>query len=100
MHYEVDVTIPKALDATTERFLDAVQHSANNVVRFTGTEGSIRLTVEVAGMCREEAIRAAAGEVARIFPASNDEKYGEPRQTHLDESTALGSGASTRPATG
>jgi hypothetical protein len=81
MHYEVDVTIPKALDATTERFLEAVQQSANHVVSFTGSGGSIRLTVEVAGMCREDAIRAAAGEVARIFPASNDEKYGEPRQS-------------------
>jgi hypothetical protein len=78
MHYEVVVTIPKALDDRTRRFLDAVQHSANRLVRFTGDPSSIKLTLEVAGMCREDAIRAAAGEVARIFPASSDEKYGEP----------------------
>src|SRR5664280_2566275 len=79
MHYEVEVIIPKPLDGQTCRFLDAVQRSANQLVRFSGDSASIKLTVEVAGMCREDAIRAAAGEVARIFPASNDEKYGEPR---------------------
>ena len=79
MHYEVEVVIPKTLDDRTRQFLNAVQRSANRLVRFTGDSGSIRLTVEVAGLCREDAIRAAAGEVARIFPASNDEKYGEPR---------------------
>jgi hypothetical protein len=78
MHYEVEVTLPRALDDQTRRFLDAVQRSANQLVRFGGDNASIRLTVEVAGMCREDAIRAAAGEVARIFPACNDEKYGEP----------------------
>jgi hypothetical protein len=30
-------------------------------------------------MGHEGAVRAAAGEMARIFPASDDEKYGEPR---------------------
>jgi len=40
---------------------------------------STTLVVEVAGMVPEGAVRAAAGEVARIFPNSNDEKYGEPR---------------------
>ena len=79
MIYEVEVTLPRALDDQTRRFLDAVQRSANRLVRFGGDSASIKLTVEVAGMCREDAIRAAAGEVARIFPASNDEKYGEPR---------------------
>jgi hypothetical protein len=34
-------------------------------------------------MWREDATRAAAGEIARIFPACNDEKYGEPRQTRF-----------------
>ena len=81
MPYEVDVTIPKPLDDKTRRFLDAVRHSANRVIRFGGDNASIKLTVEVAGMCREDAIRAAAGEVARIFPASADEKYSEPRET-------------------
>jgi hypothetical protein len=79
--YEVEVTLPRALDDQTRRFLDAVQHSANRLVRFGGDGSSTKLIVEVAGMCREDAIRAAAGEVARIFPASSDEKYGEPRQT-------------------
>lgn len=44
------------------------------------TLSSTKLTVEVSGMCREDAVRAAAGDVARIFPNSNNEKYGEPRQ--------------------
>jgi hypothetical protein len=81
MHYEVDVTISKALDYPTRRFLTDVQRSANRILRFTGDDRSIRLTVDVAGLSREDAVRAAAGEVARIFPSSSDEKYGEPRQT-------------------
>lgn len=80
MNYEVEVVIPRPLDDQIRRFLDSVQRSANRLVRFTGDSSSIKLTVEASGMCREEAIRAAAGEVARIFPNSNDEKYGEPRQ--------------------
>ena len=80
MLYEVDVIIAKPLDERMRRFLDAVQHSASRVMRFSGDSGSIRVTVEVAGLCREDAIRAAAGEVARIFPGSNDERYGEPRK--------------------
>jgi len=80
MRYEVDVTIPRPLDERTRRFLAAVQRSANRVIRFSGDRASVRVTVEVAGLCREDAIRSAAGEVARIFPASVDEKYGEPRQ--------------------
>jgi hypothetical protein len=81
MHYEVEVIIPKALDDTTRQFLDAVQRSANRLVRFSGDSASIKLTVEVCGMRREDAVRAAVGEVARMFPNSNDEEYGEPRQT-------------------
>jgi hypothetical protein len=81
MHYEVDVTVPHPLDDRNRRFLDSVQRSANRVVRFRGDARSITVTVEVAGLCREDALRAAAGEVARIFPASRDEKYGEPRLT-------------------
>ena len=75
------MTIAKPLDGQSCRFLDAVQRSANRLVGFTGDTYSTTLTVEVAGMCREDAVRAAAGEVARMFPNSNDEKYGEPRQT-------------------
>ena len=81
MHYEVEVIIPKALDDTTRRFLDAVQRSANRLVRFSGDSASITLTVEMAGMRREDAVRAAASEVARIFPNRHDEKFGEPRET-------------------
>jgi hypothetical protein len=81
MHYEVEVQIPKPLDDQTRQFLDSVQRSANQLVPFTGDISSIKLTVEVSGMCREDALRAAAGEVARIFPNGNNEKYCEPRQT-------------------
>lgn len=81
VRYEVDVTIAKPLDDRNRQFLDAVQRSANRVVRFSGDDAKIKLTVEVAGLCREDAVRAAAGEVARIFPNSTDEKYGEPRPT-------------------
>jgi hypothetical protein len=70
---------PKASSVPTA--FDPVQRSANRLVRFRGGSGSIRLTVEVSGMCRGDALRAAAGEVARIFPASNDERYEEPRLT-------------------
>jgi hypothetical protein len=49
------------------------------LVSFSGNNTSNTLVVEVAGMAPEDAVRAAAGEVARIFPDSNDEKYGEPR---------------------
>jgi hypothetical protein len=80
MQYEVDVTVQHALDERTERFLTSVQRSANRVLRFRGDHRTVTLTVEVAGLCREDAIRGAAGEVARIFPASCDEKYSEPRQ--------------------
>jgi hypothetical protein len=80
MSYEVEVMIPKDLDEQTRRFLDAVQRSANRVVRFSGDSGSIRLVVDVSGMCPEDAVRAAAGEVARIFPACRNPIYGEPRR--------------------
>jgi hypothetical protein len=81
MHFEVDVTVSRPLDERTDRFLSDVTRSANQVVRYRGDDRSVTLTVEVAGLCREDALRAAAGEVARIFPASSDERYGEPRQT-------------------
>ena len=79
MHYEVDVVIPRALDDTTRRFLEAVQSSANRLVRFRGDRESVRLTIDAVGMTRDEAIRAAAGEVARIFPG-NLERYVEVRR--------------------
>ena len=79
MRFEVAVTMPRPLDDPTRRFLDAVQRSANQLVSFRGDSASTTLVVEVAGMATEDAVRAAAGEVARIFPNSNDEKYGEPR---------------------
>jgi hypothetical protein len=81
MRYEVDVTITRPLDARTEQFLEAARRSANRLVRFSGDSRSISLTVEVAGMCRDDAIRSAAREVAGIFPACDSEKYGEPRPT-------------------
>jgi hypothetical protein len=79
MNYQVEVTLARPLDDRTRRFLDAVQRSANRLVSYTGDSASIRLTVEVTAMGHEGAVRAAAGEMARIFPASDDEKYGEPR---------------------
>ena len=81
MRYEVDVTIARSLDARTEQFLEAARRSANRLIRFSGDATSISLTVEVAGLCREDAIRSAAREVAGIFPACDNEKYGEPRLT-------------------
>jgi hypothetical protein len=47
----------------------------------SGDVGSIKLTVEIAGLCREDAILTAAREIAGIFSASGNEKYSEPRQT-------------------
>ena len=61
-------------------FFESARRSANRLIRFQGGPESIRLTVEVAGMCREDAIRSAAREVASIFPACENEKYEEPRQ--------------------
>ncbi len=80
VHCEVDVIIPKPLDDSTRRFLDAVQISANRLVRFGGDETSTSLTVDVAGLDHEDAIRAAAREVARIFPACEDKRFGEPKE--------------------
>jgi hypothetical protein len=88
MRYEVDVTIAKPLDDRTRRFLEAVQRSANRVVRFSGNALSVTVTVDVAGLGRDDAIRSAAAEVARIFPASNDERFGEPRPTRPDRPRA------------
>lgn len=81
MLYEVDVTIPRPLDEATARFLDAVCRSANRVSRYRASDQGILLTMEVAGMCREDAVRSAVREVASIFPGRTDGRYGEPRQT-------------------
>ncbi len=81
VRYEVDVTIPKSLDGPTGRFLESARRSANRLIRYTGGADSINLTVEVAGMCREDAIRAAVREVDGIFPACENERYNEPRPT-------------------
>jgi hypothetical protein len=80
MRYQVDVVIPEPLNDLNRRFLDAVQRSANRLVGFRGDDKSITLTVEVSGMGQEDALRAASSEVARIFPACNDKRYGEPRK--------------------
>ncbi len=80
MHYEVDVTIPRPLDEQTARFLESVCRSANRVTRFHGDHAGIRLTVDVSGMCREDAIRSAVREVAGIFPGRIDGQYSEPRE--------------------
>jgi hypothetical protein len=79
MQYEVDVTIPKPLDDRTRRLLDSACRSANRVIRFTGSEQCLTLTVNVSGMGRDDAIRAAVREVASLFPACDNERYGEPR---------------------
>jgi hypothetical protein len=75
------VTIPRPLDESTTRFLEAVCRSANRVSRFRGDGTGIHLTVEVSGMCREDAIRSAVREVAGIFPGRTDGTYGEPLET-------------------
>ena len=80
MRYEVDVTIPRPLDERTREFLDACRRAANPVVRFSGDGRAIRLTVEVAGLSRNEAMRAAAGEVARILP-NCDAEFSDLRRT-------------------
>lgn len=80
MRFEVDVTIARPLDDRTRRFLQAVQQSANGVARFGGDDRSVTLTVAVSAGDRTGALRAAAGEVARVFPGCGDEKYAEPRQ--------------------
>jgi len=49
--------------------------------RYRGDGAGIHLTVEVAGMCRDDAVRSAVREVAGIFPGRTDGRYGEPRLT-------------------
>ena len=71
--YEVEVVVAQPLTDKAERFLVAAQRSANQIVRFRGGDGVIRLTVAAAGTSRNEAIRQAAREVAKVFPAGEPE---------------------------
>jgi hypothetical protein len=66
--YEVEVVIFQPMTQGTRRFLDAARSSANRILDFTGDDRSITLTVEATGMDRNEAVRAAAMEVAHVFP--------------------------------
>ena len=79
MRFEVDVIVQHALDAKAERFLVSVQRSANRVVRFRGEDQRIVVTVEAHAFDREGAIRAAAQEVAHIYPLVEFDATGEPR---------------------
>jgi hypothetical protein len=73
MRFEVEVIVPHPLDDQTAEFLTAAQASANKVVRFCGDGNSIRLTVEAIGMNRNEAVRQAAREIAKVFPSEKPE---------------------------
>jgi hypothetical protein len=79
MVFQVEVTVRQPLDEKTRRFLEAARLSANRIIRFTGDGRFIKLTVEAAGLTHDEALRSAAGEVARILPASKPE-FEEPRR--------------------
>ncbi len=67
MRYEVEVIIPNPLDEKTRQFLNAVRSSANRVVRFRGDGRSTMVTVRVDGVMKDDAVRAAAREIASIF---------------------------------
>jgi hypothetical protein len=71
--YEVEVKVPQPLTEDIRRFLTAAQSSANRILGFRAVDGSIRLTVEAGGATRNEAIRQAAREVAKVFPAGRPE---------------------------
>jgi hypothetical protein len=71
--FEVEILVPQELTETTRRFLSAAQTSANRILRFSGDDRVIRLTIEATGMNRNEAVRAAAMEVAHILPNSYPE---------------------------
>ena len=66
-------------DEITERFLTSVQRSANQVLRFHGDDSTITITVEAHAMDLEGAVRAARGEIARIYPGGDYQPVGEPR---------------------
>ena len=71
--FEVETLVPQELTETTRRFLSAAQTSANRILRFSGDQKVIRLTIEATGMNRNEAVRATAMEVAHILPNSYPE---------------------------
>lgn len=79
MHYEVDVVVRQPLDDNARRFLSDVQRSAHRVLRFRGDDGTITITVEAHALDWDGAIRAARGEIARIYPGGDYQPIGEPR---------------------
>lgn len=79
MRFEVDVIVQHALDANAERFLASVQRSANRVIRYRGNDHRIVVTVEAHAFDQEGAIRAAAQEVAHLYPLVEFDATGEPR---------------------
>ena len=81
MHYEVDVIVDHPLDERSRRFLSDVQKSANRVVRFSGDDTTITLTVEAHAHDGEGAVRSAIAEVARIYPMAAFQQVGQPRRT-------------------
>jgi len=78
MHYEVEVIVPLPLDHRAQRFLSEVQRSANRVLRFHGDDRAITLTVEAHALDPDGAVRAARGEVARIYPSVPFVVSGQP----------------------
>jgi hypothetical protein len=79
MHYEVDMVVQLPFDENARRFLTSVQRSANQVLRFHGDDSTITITVEAHAMDLESAIKAARGEIARIYPGGDYQRTGEPR---------------------
>lgn len=67
------------LDARSERFLQSVQRSANRVLRFTGSDVVVVVTVEAHAFDGAGAIKAAIQEVARIYPLEEFEPRGAQR---------------------
>jgi hypothetical protein len=79
MHFEVDVIVQHPLDDQAARFLSSVQNSANRVIRFTGDDQQIVVTVEAHALDPAGAVRAAVQEVAHIYPLVEFAVTGEPR---------------------
>jgi hypothetical protein len=78
MHYEVDMVIQLPFYDNAKRFLTSVQSSANQVLRFRGDD-TITITVEAQAMDLEGAVKAAHGEIGRIYPGTIHKAVGEPR---------------------
>jgi hypothetical protein len=79
MHYEVDMVVQLPFDDNAKRFLTSVQSSANQVLRFDGDDSTITITVEAHAMDLGGAVRAAQGEIGRIYPGTVHQAVGEPR---------------------